>query len=93
MQKIDEKCVEETVAGGGFFKHLPPGKKVVGITTEATNSLTLVLGPNETKYVKTTVSFGLLVGHFHPNPVDPVMGRKGLQKLVYTGKFAKKSPD
>lgn len=83
--KLNGTVVGESKPGGFFFVDEKPGQYSVSTTTEVENStdFTLLLGQN--KYVKTSVSMGLLVGHITPGLVDKEQAERDLQSLSYIG--------
>jgi hypothetical protein len=82
---LDSKAVGESKPGGFFYIDTNPGGHLVSTTTEVKNELTLMLDPGETKYVKTSTSLGLFVGHVSPELVSPEEAKPALQDLSYTG--------
>jgi hypothetical protein len=66
-----------------------PGSHVAQTSTETTNKLSFVLDKGEVKYVRTSVSMGLLAGHVVPELVGNDQARKELPELSYTGGKAK----
>ncbi len=85
---LDSKAVGESKPGGFFYIDTNPGGHLVSTTTEVKNELTLVLDPGETKYVKTSTSLGLFVGHVTPELISPEEAKPALQDLSYTGDVA-----
>ncbi|QKK11309.1 MAG: hypothetical protein HND59_06615 [Pseudomonadota bacterium] len=47
--------------------------------------LSFILEAGETKYVKTSVSLGFMVGRIQPEPVNPEQGANEISELHYTG--------
>lgn len=78
--------VGESVPGGFFFIDQTPGNISVTTATEVEKALTFTLTGGQTRYVRTTVGFGLMVGRVYPELVDNETAEKELADLSYTGK-------
>ena len=48
--------------------------------------------PRETRYVRTYVSMGLLVGRIHPKLVSAEEGREAIAELAYIGSEPRETP-
>ena len=83
---INGKVAGESKPGGFFFVDLPPGTVEVSTSTEVEKKLTLTLDAGQTRYVRTTVGFGLMVGRVYPELVDNAQGAKEITETSYTGK-------
>ncbi len=83
--------VGNSVPGGVFFKDVKPGNYVVATATEVERRLSFTLTAGQTRYVKTSVSIGILVGRVVPELVDPEVGSLAIQELAYTGGTAFRS--
>lgn len=74
--------VGNSVPGGVFFKDVKPGSYVVATATEVERRLSFTLAAGQNRYVKTSVSIGILVGRVIPELVDPEVGRSAIQGAV-----------
>lgn len=84
--KLDGAVVGESKPGGFFYVDTAAGSHEALTSTEATNKLSFVLDKGEVKYVRTSVSMGLLVGRVVPELVSANEAKKELGELSYTGK-------
>jgi hypothetical protein len=87
--QLDGIEVGDSQQGGYFYVDTYPGSHVAQTSTETTNKLSFVLDKGEVKYVRTSVSMGLLAGHVVPELVGSDQARKDLPELSYTGGKAK----
>lgn len=83
--KLDGAVVGDSTPGGYFYVDAGAGKHEASTSTEATNKVTFVLDKGETKYVRTKVQMGLLVGHAVPELVSADEAQKELPSLSFTG--------
>lgn len=83
---LDGTVVGQSVPGGYFYADAAAGSHEAQTSTEVSNKLTFVLDKGETKYVRTSVSMGLLVGHVKPELVGADEAQKEIAELSYTGK-------
>lgn len=83
--KLDGVEVGSSQSGGYFYVDAKPGAHEALTSTETTNKLSFVLDKGEIKYVRTSVSVGVLVGHVVPELVSPEQARKELAELNYQG--------
>ncbi|MBV8665929.1 MAG: DUF2846 domain-containing protein [Burkholderiaceae bacterium] len=83
--KFDDAVVGVSKPGGFFYIDAAPGPHKVSTATEMENKLTFVLDAGETKYVKTSVSMGILVGHVVPELISVNDAEKVLPDLSYIG--------
>ena len=81
---MDGKAIGVSKPGGFFYVDAAPGSHDVATSTETTNHLTFVLDAGETKYVKTSVGFGLVVGHIVPELINADEAKEMLPDLSYT---------
>jgi hypothetical protein len=61
--RMNNEVVARSVPGGFSYVDRPPGKYAVTTATEIENAVTFQLAAGETKYIKTSVTPGILVGH------------------------------
>jgi len=85
---LDDAAVGASKPGGFFYVDLAPGPHKASTSTEVENRLTFVIDGGETKYVRTSPSFGVLVGHITPELVSADEARPELQSLSYIGTVA-----
>jgi hypothetical protein len=71
--------------GGFFFVDRPAGKYEAHASTEVSRMVTFTLDGGETKYVRSYVSMGVLVGHVNLELVNAAEAEKELESLSYTG--------
>ncbi|CAN7573280.1 DUF2846 domain-containing protein [Pseudoduganella sp. LjRoot289] len=83
--KFDGSEVGESKQGGYFFVDAAAGNHEAATSTEATNKVTFVLDKGEVKYVRTSVSMGIMVGRVVPELVGADVAKKELAELSYTG--------
>jgi len=82
---LNGKVVGDSKPGGFFFVDRAPGSMEVITSTEVEKKLTFVLDAGQTRYVKTTTSFGVLAGRVQPELVDNATGEKELAETSYIG--------
>ncbi|MGF6976543.1 hypothetical protein QFZ94_004993 [Paraburkholderia sp. JPY465] len=82
---LNGQDVGKSQPGGFFFVDEPAGQYVVSTTTETKKTLSFKLDAGETKYVKTSVGLGLLVGRIIPTLESSDEATKDIQDLHYTG--------
>jgi hypothetical protein len=82
---LNGQAVGKSQPGGFFFVDEPAGQYVVSTTTETEKTLSFKLDAGETKYVKTSVGFGLLVGRIVPTLESSDEATKSIEDLHYTG--------
>lgn len=82
---LNDEIVGKSQPGGFFYVDKPEGNYRVSTTTEVTNTVSFHLAKNETKYVKTGIAFGILVGRIKPEIVYPEQGRSDLTDMKYIG--------
>jgi hypothetical protein len=83
--RLNGAPVGRSVPGSFFFVDRAPGHYVVAVATEVENTTTLELRAGESRYVKTSISMGIMVGRVTPTVVDPVQGESDLADLTYIG--------
>jgi hypothetical protein len=82
---VNGKVVGQSKPGGFFFVDLPPGPVEVSTSTEVEKKLSLTLDAGQTRYVRTVIGFGLLVGRVYPELVDNAAGAKAVADTSYIG--------
>jgi len=83
--RIDEEVVGRSRPGGFFFVDRKPGSFVASATTEVETTLSFRLAAGETKYLRTSIDFGLFAGHVVLREEYPDGARAELASLAYTG--------
>jgi len=92
--RLNGTSVGKSVPSGFFFVDRSPGSYEVRCTTEAPEKVTFTLSAGESVYIKTTVTWGMWVGHVNPTLVDPEVGKKDLKRCSYTGEeWTPRKPD
>jgi hypothetical protein len=81
--------VGESVPGGFFYVDRPAGNYEVLLSTEVERKVTFTLEPQQERYIRMTVSLGVIVYRVYPELVDPAEGRKEIIDASYTGDKAK----
>jgi hypothetical protein len=89
--RLNNQVVGESKPGGFFFVDRPAGKYVAAASTETEKTLSFVLDPGETKYVRSSPSVGLLVGRIVLELETPEKAKEELSSLSYTGDVVKTS--
>lgn len=84
--KVNGEEVGSSKPGGFFFVDQAPGPKEVLTSTEVEKKLTFTLGAGDVRYVKTTVTFGVLAGRVQPELVDKSVGANEILDTSYIGK-------
>lgn len=82
---VNGKVAGESKPGGFFFVTLPAGPVEVSTASEVEKKLTFTLEAGQTRYVRTKIGFGLMVGRVYPELVDAAEGAKELAETSYTG--------
>ena len=82
---VNGKAVGSSKPGGFFYTDVPAGPVEVTCGTEVEKKATFVIGERETRYVKTTVGFGILVGRVYPELVDNATAATEMRDASYTG--------
>jgi hypothetical protein len=82
---LNGAVVGNSQPGGFFYVDQAPGAKEVSTTTEVEKKLTFTLESGQTRYVKTIVRFGIMVGRVYPELVDNAIGEKEIAEASYIG--------
>lgn len=83
--RLNGEVVGRSTRGGFFYVDRPPGAYEVATATEVERNLSFTLEAGETRYVKTSVSMGALVGRVTPELIDAQQAVGELAGLNYTG--------
>jgi hypothetical protein len=82
---LNGRVVGKSERASFFYVDEKPGKCTVATSTEVEKQLTFTLARGETRYVKTSVSFGALVGRINPKLVGATEAKTEIVELHYTG--------
>ncbi|WP_250486564.1 DUF2846 domain-containing protein [Caballeronia sp. GaOx3] len=82
---LNGALVGQSKPGGFFYVDEPAGKYIVSTTTETEKTVSFTLDAGETKYVRTSVGFGLLVGRIIPSLESSDEGLKALEDSHFIG--------
>ena len=88
--KLNGAVVGTSQPGGFFFVDRPAGNYEASSSTEVERTVTFALATGETKYVRTSPSFGVIVGRINFQLVDRAQAEAELSGLSYTGESAAK---
>lgn len=83
--RLNGETVGSSTPGGFFFVDRPSGRYIVSTTTEVENKIEFSLEDGQTRYVKTYIGFGLLVGRIYPELVERDQALSIMADLHYTG--------
>jgi hypothetical protein len=83
--RLNGEVVGTSKPGGFFFVDRPAGNYMASTSTETEKSASFTLQGGETKYLRTSPSFGLLVGRIVVELETPEKARAELPSLSYTG--------
>ncbi len=83
---LNDIVVGDSVPGGFFFVDRDPGNYVVALSTEVEKMLSFTLESGETRYVKLTAGFGVIVWRVYPELKGEIEAMKAIRKLKYIGK-------
>jgi hypothetical protein len=88
--RLDGQVVGQSKPGGFFYVDRPAGSHVASASTETEKTVSFTLQAGETKYIRSSVSIGLLVGRVVLEPETPEKAKAELGALSYTGTVASK---
>ena|ERR1700761_370149 len=83
--RMNNEVVARSVPGGFSFVDRPPGAYTVTTATEVENVVSFQLAAGESKYIRTTSTQGVLVGHITPTLEFPEQGQSDISHLRYVG--------
>ena len=83
--RLNNDVVGKSQPGGFFYVDRPAGQYIAATSTETEKTLSFSLDVGEVKYVRTSPSFGLLVGRMVPTLESAEVAQKELPGLSYTG--------
>src|SRR5213076_578065 len=76
--RMNNEVVGRSVPGGFSYVDRPPGQYAVTTATEIENAVTFRFAAGETKYIKTSVTPGIIVGHVTPTLEFPEQGQSDI---------------
>lgn len=82
---LNDKPVGSAVPRGFFFLDLLPGNYEAATTTEVKRTVSFLLDPGQTRYVRFNISMGFFVGHVYGELVDEKEALEELKDCSYTG--------
>jgi hypothetical protein len=88
--RLNGQVIGTSKPGGFFYVDRPAGSYVAGASTETEKTLSFALRAGETKYVRSTIGFGLVAGRNVLELETPEKARAELADLAYTGTVAGK---
>ena len=83
--KLNGVAVGTSKPGGYFYVDRPAGKYEAHASTEVDRMVSFVLAPGETKYIRTSPSFGVLVGRIKFELMSASEAEVQMASLHYTG--------
>jgi hypothetical protein len=83
--KLNGAVVGTSKPGGFFFVDRPAGEYSANASTEVERNVSFALANGETKYVRSSVSMGLLAGRVNFELVNAAEAEGELGSLSYTG--------
>lgn len=84
--RLNGQVVGTSKAGGFFYVDEPAGAYTAATSTDSEKAATFTLGVGETRYLRTSPSFGLLVGSIVIGIEDPQKAKTEIQTLSLTGR-------
>ncbi|HET7364571.1 MAG TPA: DUF2846 domain-containing protein [Burkholderiales bacterium] len=82
---MNGRVVGRSVRGSFFYVDENPGDCKASASTEVEREVSFTLSPGETKYIRSTVSMGALVGRVNLELVSPGDATSQMAQLHYTG--------
>lgn len=83
--RLNGEVVGHSKPGGFFFVDRPAGNYVASTSTETEKTASFTLAAGETKYVRTSPSFGVMVGRIVVELETPDKAKAELPSLSFTG--------
>lgn len=83
--RLNNVVVGSSKPGGFFYVDRPAGTYLAAASTETEKTLSFALAAGETKYVRSSPSFGLLVGRINLELEDPKKAQTEVETLSFTG--------
>jgi len=83
--RLNDVVVGSSKPGGFFYIDRPAGTYIGAATTETEKTLSFVLAAGETKYIRTSLGSGVLVGRIILDLEDPRKAQAEIETLSFTG--------
>jgi hypothetical protein len=83
--RLNGVVVGSSKPGGYFYVDRPAGTYLASTSTETEKTASFTLDAGETKYIKTSPSFGVLVGRVVVTIESPSSAKAEMASLSYTG--------
>jgi hypothetical protein len=83
--KLNGVAVGTSKPGGFFYVDRPAGTYEAHASTEVDRMVSFALAPGETKYIRTSPSFGVLIGRINFKLMNPSEAEAEMASLHYTG--------
>ena len=80
---MNNKVVGQSIPGGYFYFDTSAGSYKVTAGTDADSAFEFNVLAQETKYIKTSPSFGLIIGSIGFKPVESAVADQEVQTLSY----------
>lgn len=87
--RLNGQKVGESKPGGFFYIDRPAGNHAASSSTETEKTVSFTLQSGETKYIRSSVSMGLMVGRVVLELEAPDKARAEIGSLSYTGVASK----
>lgn len=84
--KVNGQEVGNSKPNGFFYVDRPAGTYTISAATEIERTLSIELAAGESKYVRSSIGFGLLAGRINFELVNAAAGQAEVEKVSYTGK-------
>ncbi|PAJ79867.1 DUF2846 domain-containing protein [Burkholderia ubonensis] len=81
--KLNEQVIGQSKPGGFFYVDEPAGQYTVSTATETEKTVSFALDAGETKYVRTSVSLGVLIGRVVPSLEEAGTAMEAIGHLKY----------
>ena len=88
--RLNGQVVGQSQPNGFFFVDRPAGSFLASASTETEKTLSFTAQPGETKYVRSSISLGLLVGRAVLELETPEKAKADISSLSFTGQLAGK---
>lgn len=91
--KLNDAVIGSSTPGGFFFVDRPAGSYTASVATEVENTIPFTVAPSQTRYIKSLVGFGIVVGRVHFQLVDAEQALSELAELHYVGDALRITPE
>ena len=83
---LNSQEVGQSIPNGFFYIDRTAGNYEVSCSTEVTRKLTFVLDAGQTRFIKTRIGFGIMVGRVYPELIGPTVAMEEIKDLRYQEK-------